>query len=598
MLLLCFVPGADAQTEGLPAGAVYALVALLVILSGMFSGLTLGLLGLDKMGLQIVIGGGEPEKAAKARKILPLREDGNLLLCTLLLGNVLVNSLLSVMMANLTNGFIGVALATGIITIFGEIMPQACFSRYALDVGAMSVPLVTAFKYALFIVAKPIALALDYALGEELGTIFTHAELTEMVALHVKQSAMDVETGNAITGALKYKQQKVEEAMTALDLVFMLSVDEKLTYGTISAIFKQGFSRIPVYERSRHHVVGLLYTKDLIFIDPEDATPVRNFTQIFGRPVTTVFSWTTLGECMNVFRQGRGHLALVTNVAEGEAGADNTYKLVGIITLEDIIEEILGEEIVDEYDTWNDNTHAIAAKHDETFDSARLRVLHSHSSVDDAQLPREQRDAIVAHLSANVPQLRDGPLGPVPPQAVARLVNLSSVRTLSRRAPPEAEEPAAEDVLYERGAAARSCTLVLQGRLEVLAGNEAFRSDSGPWSVLAADAMVREEGYVPDFTAYVASERVKVMTFTMKDLREAMAARPLPRASSMKRAGSGRAAFNRAMRTQSIQRLRVKVKTGEASGDESEGDELGAQEGAAAAAMGEEMGEEEGDERS
>lgn len=55
---------------------------------------------------------------------------------------------------------------------------------------------------------------------------------------------------------------------------------------TLSLIFKSGFSRIPVFAKDRNDVIGLLFTKDLIFIDPEDETPVKNFVQIFGRAVT------------------------------------------------------------------------------------------------------------------------------------------------------------------------------------------------------------------------------------------------------------------------------------------------------------------------
>lgn len=66
---------------------------------------------------------------ARPQKIQPVRADGNLLLCTLLLGNVAVNALLSIVMAQLTSGLVGFALATVIITIFGEIIPQVPFYR-------------------------------------------------------------------------------------------------------------------------------------------------------------------------------------------------------------------------------------------------------------------------------------------------------------------------------------------------------------------------------------------------------------------------------------------------------------------------------------
>lgn len=101
------------------------LIIVLIALSALFSGLTLGLMSLDKTGLEIVMGGDDPEAANYARIIYPIREDGNLLLCTLLLGNVSVNALLSILLAEYTGGVWGLLSSTFLIVIFGEIVPQA-----------------------------------------------------------------------------------------------------------------------------------------------------------------------------------------------------------------------------------------------------------------------------------------------------------------------------------------------------------------------------------------------------------------------------------------------------------------------------------------
>lgn len=71
--------------------------------------------------------------------------------------------------------------------------------------------------------------------------------------------------------------------MTPLKNTFMLDAEEKFSFETITKVFRTGFSRIPVYEVSVNNIIGLLFVKDLIFIDPEDETPVKNFVQIFGR---------------------------------------------------------------------------------------------------------------------------------------------------------------------------------------------------------------------------------------------------------------------------------------------------------------------------
>ncbi|CAN0487061.1 unnamed protein product, partial [Laminaria digitata] len=96
-----------------------------------------------------------------SQRIQPVRADGNLLLCTLLLGNVAVNALLSIVMAQLTSGLVGFALATTVITIFGEIIPQAVCSRHALSIGSRVVPLVKLIILILYPITKPLSLLLD-----------------------------------------------------------------------------------------------------------------------------------------------------------------------------------------------------------------------------------------------------------------------------------------------------------------------------------------------------------------------------------------------------------------------------------------------------
>jgi metal transporter CNNM len=126
----------------------------------------------------------------------------------------------------------------------------------------------------------------------------------------------------------------VKEAMTPIDKTFMLGVDEKLTFDTIGKIFKAGYSRIPIYEISKSNVVGILLVKDLIFIDPEDAVPIRSFIQIFGRSIHAVWPDDTLGEVLAELKKGRSHLAVVRDVNNKDESQDPFYEVKGIITLE------------------------------------------------------------------------------------------------------------------------------------------------------------------------------------------------------------------------------------------------------------------------
>ncbi|EOD35948.1 hypothetical protein EMIHUDRAFT_48084, partial [Emiliania huxleyi CCMP1516] len=100
-----------------------------------------------------------------AMRIRPLRQKGNLLLCTLLLGNTLVNAMISILSADLTSGLAGGLIATAVIVVFGEIIPQAVCSRHGLRIGAASTCLVRPLMYLLMPITLPIARVLDLVLG-------------------------------------------------------------------------------------------------------------------------------------------------------------------------------------------------------------------------------------------------------------------------------------------------------------------------------------------------------------------------------------------------------------------------------------------------
>lgn len=239
-------------------------------------------MGLDLSGLEIVMNSDDERNAKCARQIYPIRKTGNLLLCTLLLGNVAVNALLSILLADKAGGLIGFFASTFVIVIFGEILPQALCNRYALQIGSKCVPVVRVIMVILYPISKPIAFILDKCLGKELATTYSTTEMKKLLEIHVKEGRFDEETGVAMAGALNYKDIEVQDVMTPIEHTFMLSVDDKLSFNTIAKIFKTGYSRIPVYEISHNNIIGLLFVKDLIFIDPEDETPgaLRSCVQV------------------------------------------------------------------------------------------------------------------------------------------------------------------------------------------------------------------------------------------------------------------------------------------------------------------------------
>lgn len=314
-------------------------VVVLVTLSGLFSGLTLGLMGLNTFSLRRKAKLGDEN----AKKILPLRERGNLLLCTLLLGNVAVNAALSIFLGSVTAGIIAGFIATGLIVIFGEIIPQAIFARYGLKYGARFVWVVWVFLIILYPVTKPIAKALDFMLGGETPDALAKREVAELVneQKKLKHSAIDKDDYEIIRNTLHFSDHTVRSVMTPLENIFFLNKNAILNHATLRKIYTHGHSRIPVFHHKKQNIVGILFTKDLIHLDPKKRTPVE---QLMRRDFQTVKASKKLDDVLRLFQEWRTHLSIVI---------DSENKVVGIVTLEDVLEEIIGE-IVDEHDRFVD----------------------------------------------------------------------------------------------------------------------------------------------------------------------------------------------------------------------------------------------------
>ncbi|KAF4686038.1 Metal transporter cnnm2 [Perkinsus olseni] len=546
----------------------WVLIVLLVMCSAMFSGLTLGFLSLDKVGLEIVKAGANTKQAKYAKRIIPIRKDGNLLLCTLLLGNVAVNSLLSIILADITGGLLGFILSTAIILLFGEIFPQALCSRYSLKIGGIAVPVVRVCIVLLYPIAKPIALTLDCILGRDVGTIHSRSELLQLLAIHVEEKALDDETGKVMQGALKtLHEMKVSQIMTPVEDVFMLPIEAVLDYKTVTQIFQCGFSRIPVYRGTMNNIVGVLFTKDLILVDPDDATPLSAFLQIFARCMEVLEESQSVSSAFRRFRSGGSHMGLVRKVAPGDSGRsskpslkgspvvrkydsigtnitqstraaslngrdDPDIELVGVLTLEDIVEEIIQEEIIDETDVMSDEWLTGTQPDPSTLCLGLIRYVDVDNRVELHNQPALSEDLdqkSVEWLLENAEvRTYDNQH-----RSKVRLADTSAaIRTESMlpendalgqssggNSPRSFEE---DDLwIYRRGVETDVCCIVLTGRLAVLAGHDKFRSEAGAFSVLAVEALLHD-GYAPDFSARVGSEKVRCIKISRPVYDEAV----------------------------------------------------------------------------
>lgn len=148
-------------------------VGILICLSqsAMLSGLNLALFSLSKLELEV-----EAKKQnEQARRVLKLREDSNFALVTILWGNVGVNVLLALLSNSILTGVIAFLFSTVVITVFAEIIPQAYFSRNALKVASLLVPVLRVYQYALYPITRPTAWALTNGWATKAFATFANA---------------------------------------------------------------------------------------------------------------------------------------------------------------------------------------------------------------------------------------------------------------------------------------------------------------------------------------------------------------------------------------------------------------------------------------
>ncbi|KAF9582052.1 hypothetical protein BGW38_000722 [Lunasporangiospora selenospora] len=305
---------------------------------------------------------------------LALTRDGVLMntQVTLLLGNVIVNETLPVVLdSELGGGVVAILISTFLIVVFGEIIPQAVCARYGLGIGAFCAKPMLILMYFMSPIAYPIAMLLDSWLGVHHGTTYRRTELKTLVSLHQVDGIGELTDDEVtiIASVLDLKDKPVSKVMTPLEDVFTLSEDAILDEKLMEEIVNAGYSRIPIYRHDDpSNFIGMLLVKRLITYDPEDHIPVRQFT-INSLPEAAPN--TSCLDILNFFQEGRSHMAIVTS----EPGGFGVP--VGVITLEDVIEELLGEEIVDESDVYVDVHNKIRVIRKPSKNANMLRNLKS-----------------------------------------------------------------------------------------------------------------------------------------------------------------------------------------------------------------------------
>ncbi|OOM16721.1 HlyC/CorC family transporter [Clostridium saccharobutylicum] len=318
---------------------------LLIVLSCLFSMSETALMSLNKIRLRHMIEEGVPG----AELVEKLTEDQNKLLSAILIGNNVANigaSSIATMVATNIFGSSGVGIATGIMTIliliFGEVTPKSIAKQnpesVSLKVAKFIRFVVVVFKPIVYIFAAISSLVIRILGGNpnESESSITEEELKTMVGVSEEEGVLENVEKEMIFNVFEFADQQVKDIM--VQRVDIVSIDEEATYDEVMEVIKnEQFSRIPVYNQTIDNIIGFLNVKDLAMV--ENARENFNVNKYIREPFYT-FEFKKIVELFKEMKKSRNHIAVVLDEYGGT---------VGIVTIEDLVEEIVGE-IEDEYD--------------------------------------------------------------------------------------------------------------------------------------------------------------------------------------------------------------------------------------------------------
>uniref|UniRef100_A0A8C1FSF0 Metal transporter n=1 Tax=Cyprinus carpio carpio TaxID=630221 RepID=A0A8C1FSF0_CYPCA len=452
------------------------LSVLLLALSALFSGLVISMLALDPVELKVLQNSGTDKEKKYAHKIESVRKHGNYVLCTLVLCNVLTNTFLVVWMCQILGGTpVSTAACTFLIFFIGEILPHSVASRHGLAIASKTVWLTKMLMLLTFPITYPISKLLDNMLHQEISNFYTREKLLAMLRVTDPYHDLVKEELNIIQGALELRSKTVEDVLTPLNDCFMLASDAILDFYTMSDVMQSGYTRIPVFENERSNIVDILFVKDLAFVDPDDCTPLKTITQFYKHPLHCVFNDTKLDAMLEQFKKGKSHLAIVQRV-NNEGEGDPFYEVMGIVTLEDVIEEIIKSEIVDETDLYTDNRTKRRVSHHE-----RKQQDFSIFKLSDSEMKVKVSPQLLLathrFLATEVEPFKSTHLSE---KILLRLIKHPSV--VQELKFDEKNKRSPKHYLFQRNKPVDYFILVLHGRVEVEIAKEGLKFENGPFT--------------------------------------------------------------------------------------------------------------------
>ncbi len=322
---------------------IVILIALLA-LSAFFSSAETALTTVNLIRMRTLAAEGNRRSAL----VLKIHEKNTKMLSAILVGNNVVNLSASALTTGIVVrlfGSVAAGVATGILTflilIFGEIIPKTAASLRADRLSMAYAPVI----YGLMVVLTPVIFAINhisrfflflFRINPDAGKeAMTEEELKTIVDVSEEQGIIENEEREIIHNLFEFTDTEAKEVM--VPRIHMTFASVEAGYDEIFEIFREsGYSRLPVYEESKDHVIGVVYLKDLVFYEDKGHFSVRD---ICREPFMT-FEHKNTAELLAEMRTASISIAIVL---------DEYGDTAGMVSLEDLLEEIVGE-IHDEYD--------------------------------------------------------------------------------------------------------------------------------------------------------------------------------------------------------------------------------------------------------
>lgn len=321
-------------------GMIVVLV-ILVALSAYFSATETAFTSLNRIRLRTKAEGGN----VRAAKTLRLEEDYNKLLSTILIGNNIVNitsttvgTVLCTKWFHQYGPTVATVALTVIILLFGEVSPKSLAKENPEGWAMFATPLLSVFM----VVLTPVNLLftwwkrlLSHVFRNKTEDTITEEELVGMVDQAETEGGLDEHESDLIRNAIEFNDMEVSEILTPR--VDLLAAEENSTMEEVAALFvESGYSRLPIYHDTIDNIVGVIHEKDFYAGRYRGETMVKNLKS----PVFYTTGNTKIFELLRILQKNKAHMAVVVDEYGGTQG---------IATLEDILEELVGE-IWDEHD--------------------------------------------------------------------------------------------------------------------------------------------------------------------------------------------------------------------------------------------------------